>query len=109
MIPHDGDRRRRIRPREVRPRRPDLALVIERPDLYTITCNGRSLTAQPGAWWLDKAFGRLALTGLARLGENVVTLRCSPFSILHELEPAYLIGSFALKAAIWASRALGRK
>ncbi len=77
----------------------DLAIVIERPDLYTITCNGQPLTAQPGAWWLDKAFGRLALTGLARLGENVVTLHCSPFSILHELEPAYLIGSFALKTA----------
>jgi hypothetical protein len=31
-----------------------LAIVIERPDLYTITCNGRPVTVAPGAWWLDE-------------------------------------------------------
>jgi hypothetical protein len=77
----------------------NLAIVIERPDLYTITCNGQTLTPTPGAWWLDKAFGKLPLASAARAGENVVTIQASPFTIFHELEPAYVLGDFALKPA----------
>lgn len=99
-----------------------LAIVIERPDLYTMTCNGRPLppplalpatlwksdrthptssgNVQPSPefkeWWLDKAFAKISLAGLARVGENIVTLRASPFSLSHEIEPAYLLGNFTL-------------
>jgi hypothetical protein len=75
----------------------DLTLVIERPDLYTITCNGRPVRARPGDWWLDKAFGRIAIADVARVGENIVTLRARPFTMYHELEPAYVRGDFALR------------
>ena len=35
---------------------------------------------------------------VAKVGQNVVTIeRPSPFTIYHELEPAYVLGSFALK------------
>ena len=76
----------------------DLEIVVERPDLYRITCNGTEVKPAKG-WWLDKAFGRVPLAGAARVGENVVTLKASPFTIFHELEPAYLRGDFALKSA----------
>lgn len=77
----------------------DLAIVIERPDLYQVSCNG---TVIPGestrqAWWLDKAFGRIPIASLARVGENIVTLKASPFTIWHEIEPTYVLGSFTLK------------
>jgi hypothetical protein len=92
----------------------NLELVLERPDLYTLTCNGQPVAAAatarkpaapvPGAqavdfahWWLDKAFGCVPLARVAKPGENVVTLRAAPFTIFHELEPAYLRGDFALK------------
>jgi hypothetical protein len=75
-----------------------LTLVIERPDLYTITCNGRRVSAKKGDWWLDKAFGRIGLAGAAKSGENVVIIKAVPFTIYHELEPAYVLGDFALKA-----------
>jgi len=75
-----------------------LIIVIERPDLYAITCNGQSVRAKPGAWWLDKAFGQIELGAAARVGENVVTLRAGPFTMRHEIEPAYLRGAFALKS-----------
>lgn len=75
----------------------DLNIVIERPDLYAITCNGRPLKPKPGAWWLDRAFGRVELAAAARVGENEVTLTAAPFTMEHELEPAYLRGSFWLK------------
>ncbi len=76
---------------------PNLAIVIERPDLYTVTCNGRPVSAKPGDWWLDKAFGRIPLSSAARVGENVVTIQAAPFTIFDELEPAYVLGDFALK------------
>ena len=75
-----------------------LSIVIERPDLYTITCNGKTVSAGKNAWWLDKAFGRIDITKAAQLGENVVTIQAAPFTIYHELESAYVLGTFRLKA-----------
>ncbi len=77
----------------------NLAIVIERPDLYTITCNGQPVKANRNDWWLDKAFGRIDIASAARTGENVVTIKASPFTMYHELEPAYVLGDFALKPA----------
>jgi hypothetical protein len=75
----------------------NLAIVIERPDLYRVSCNGQPVQAKPGDWWLDKAFGRIPIAKLAHPGENVVTIVASPFTMFHELEPAYLIGNFTLQ------------
>jgi len=75
----------------------DLAIVIERADLYRVTCNGQLVTPNPKDWWLDKAFHRLPIASLARTGINRVTLQARPFSLFHELEPAYLLGSFTLR------------
>jgi len=77
---------------------PGIAVVIERPDLYTITCNGQSVKARPNDWWLDKAFGRIDLAGVAKVGENTVTIKATPFTMYHELEPAYLLGEFSLRS-----------
>ncbi len=76
----------------------DLEFVLERSDLYSVTCNGRPIQANAGKWWLDKQFGRIRLNGVTCVGENVVTVRARPFTMFHELEPAYLLGSFGLKA-----------
>jgi hypothetical protein len=77
----------------------NLAIVIERPDLYTITCNGLAVKPRRGDWWLDKAFGRIPIASTAHLGENTVTIKASPFTIYHELEPAYLLGNFSVHSA----------
>ena len=77
-----------------------LHFVLERPDLYrSITCNGVSVKPIPGAWWLDRSFGRIDVRAAARVGENSVTIKASPFSVFHELEPAYVLGSFGLQPA----------
>jgi hypothetical protein len=77
---------------------PDLAIVIESAGLYRITCNGMPVSAPSGAWWLDKAFGKIPIAGAARNGENTVRLEAGPFTIRHELEPAYVLGDFSLKS-----------
>jgi hypothetical protein len=74
----------------------NLAIVVERPDLYTITCNGQTVKPKAGDWWLDKAFGRIEIAAAARKGQNVVTITAAPFTMFHELEPAYLLGDFTL-------------
>jgi hypothetical protein len=77
----------------------ELYIVIERPDLYSIKCNGKAVKAIKGSWWLDKSFGKINIRTAAKAGENTVTIKASPFTIYHELEPAYVLGNFALKAA----------
>ena len=74
----------------------NLAIVIERPDLYAITCNGQALRAKTGEWWLDKSFGRLEIASCAHQGENLVTIQASPMTMFHELEAAYVLGDFTL-------------
>ena len=74
-----------------------LYIVIERPDLYTITCNDKPVSANKGEWWLDKAFGKIDIAQAVKIGENSVTIEASPFTIYHEIEPAYLLGKFTLK------------
>lgn len=77
----------------------NLFAVVERADLYRITCNGRPVAASGGDWWLDKSFGKIDIASAARVGQNVLKLEASPFNISHELEAAYIIGDFALQPA----------
>lgn len=73
-----------------------LEIVIERPDLYTIQCNGQPVQAEPETWWLDRAFGRIDLSGTAKVGENCVVLKSSRMTVFHEIEAAYVLGEFSL-------------
>lgn len=77
----------------------DLAIVIERPDLYSVECNGAPLQPVPGLWWLDRAFGRISISRQAKVGNNVITLTARPFTISHEIEPIYVLGGFSLAPA----------
>lgn len=74
-----------------------LQIVIERPDLYVISCNGKQVAANEGEWWLDKSFDKVDISAAAQVGENVVTITASPFTIFHELESAYVLGDFSLQ------------
>ena len=77
-----------------------LQVVLERPDLYTsITCNGTPVKPIPGAWWLDRSFSRIDIRSAARVGENQVTIRAAAFTVFHELEPIYVLGTFNLEPA----------
>lgn len=76
----------------------DLAIAIERPDLYTITCNGTNVEPS-NEWWLDRAFKKVPIATAVRVGENDVRIAVREFGIYTELEPAYLLGSFSLETA----------
>jgi hypothetical protein len=78
-----------------------LAIVIERADMYTILCNGRPVEPATGKdnWWLDRAFFKVDLSDATKIGENAVTIKATPMTVYHELEPAYVIGEFSLEPA----------
>ena len=71
--------------------------VVERPDLYSIRCNGAAVTATAGEWWLDRAFGKFDITKLVHEGENTLTLTASPMTMYLEIAAVYILGDFALK------------
>lgn len=77
--------------------RRSLRAVVERPELFRVTVNGRSVTSQKGAWWLDRSFGVFNIGKFVAVGENLITVTCSPFTIHSELEPVYILGNFSLE------------
>ncbi|MFH1369691.1 MAG: glycosyl hydrolase [Planctomycetota bacterium] len=76
-----------------------LYVVIERPDIYTISCNGKELKAEQDSWWLDKSFGKINISSAAKKGENKVTIKARPFTVYHEIAAAYILGDFKLEPA----------
>ena len=78
------------------PRR--IMAVVERAELYQITCNGVKVTAIQGEWWLDRAFGVLDIATVAKVGDNTLTITANPMTVFHELEAAHIIGDFSVKA-----------
>lgn len=75
-----------------------LFAVIERPDLYTVTCNGVPVTEASDERWLDGTFPRIDIAKVAQIGENALTIKARPMSIFHEIEAAHILGDFSLKA-----------
>jgi hypothetical protein len=73
--------------------------VVENPELFQVSINGRLLKPLKNRWWLDKAFGVFDIGENVQSGENVVTVKSSPFTIFTELEPIYILGDFAVEGA----------
>ena len=85
-----------------------LYIVLERPDLYKVSCNGKPLatpehtggqTPQFKEWSLDKSFGKIDISEAVKNGENEITITSSPLTVWTALEPAYLLGDFSLQSA----------
>ncbi|MCL2744432.1 MAG: hypothetical protein FWE67_11340, partial [Planctomycetaceae bacterium] len=84
------------------------AFVIERPDLYKVSCNGKPLatpentggqTPEFKEWYLDKSFGKFDISEAVKNGDNEITLTANPLTVWTALEPAYLLGDFSLRSA----------
>lgn len=73
-------------------------LVVERPELYEVTLNGKVIESTEGKWGLDKNFGVFELGSTLIAGENFINVKTAPMSVFCELEPVYLTGEFAVTA-----------
>ncbi|MCE5205276.1 MAG: hypothetical protein LLF80_04115 [Porphyromonadaceae bacterium] len=74
----------------------DIKLVVERPNLFSVSVNGKKASAIPGEWWLDKSFGVYSVGEFLKTGENSVELNIPTMSIFAEIEPVYLLGDFSV-------------
>jgi hypothetical protein len=72
--------------------------VVERPQLWQVLVNGEPVTARPGAWWLDAAFGVYDIGAQVRPGANTIVLKTQPMSVHAEIQPVYVLGEFGLTA-----------
>lgn len=79
----------------------DLEAVVEEqhPGLFRVFVNDKEVRAEPGKWWLDRAFAVFPVGAHVVSGRNKITIKSRPFTIHSELEPVYLLGGFRLAAA----------
>jgi hypothetical protein len=73
--------------------------VAERPGIFSLTVNGRTLEPVPGRWFVEKDFAVYAVGEYLSPGQNRISLRASPMSMFAELQPVYLTGFFSLAEA----------
>lgn len=73
-----------------------VVLALERPELYTIVLNGKTLKQVDKGFWMDPVIRRLALPRL-RKGENELVLTGRYHQFLPGLEAIYLMGAFGVE------------
>lgn len=75
----------------------ELKAVVEWAHLYQVSLNGKNIKPIPGDSWLDPSFNVFDISNNVKPGNNRLTLSINPMSIYAEIEPVYLVGSFALE------------
>ena len=69
-------------------------LVVEQPELWSITLNGRP-APEPHGWWTDISFRKIHVCDLLRDGMNIVEMTTTAKPGL-EVESIYAIGQFGV-------------
>ena len=73
--------------------------VVERPELWTVSINGKEISKIEGSYWIDKSFPEFAVGKYLKAGENTLTLKAPRMHVLAEVMPVYFIGDFLVKPA----------
>jgi hypothetical protein len=79
---------------DVRPTGP-VYLVLESPERFDVSVNGRSVASADAGWWTDISFRKLDVSAAVQAGRNEVVLD-GTFARDTELESVYLIGDFGV-------------
>ena len=73
--------------------------VVERPELWTVSINGKEVSKTEGSYWIDKSFPEFAVGQFLKPGKNTLTLKAPRMHVLAEVMPVYFIGDFLVKPA----------
>lgn len=73
--------------------------VIERPEMWTVSINGKEVSKTQGSYWIDKSFPQFAVGQFLKPGKNTLTLKAPRMNVLAEVMPVYFIGDFLVKPA----------
>jgi hypothetical protein len=71
-----------------------LKVVVERPELWTVSINGNLLEEENGKFWIDKDFPLYKIGEFVKTGKNTISLKAKQMSIFAELMPIYIVGDF---------------
>lgn len=73
-------------------------LVLENPELYQASINGKPLKLENSGWWIDKALRTVPIpAGFIQNGENVIEMRSVYSAEQPGLENIYLLGNFGVR------------
>jgi len=74
-----------------------IILVVETPQLFTVTVNGYPVSTKDHGWWHDIAFRKILIGDYVQSGTNIVRLmgKLTPRT---EIESIYIIGDFGVKS-----------
>jgi len=75
-----------------------LRVVIERPDLWQVSINGKKVSRDPSKYWLDRKFGVYNIGKNVTKGENKIQLVAPAMTVYSEIEAIYLLGNFSLQS-----------
>ncbi|MBW8326128.1 MAG: hypothetical protein K0M50_15285 [Prolixibacteraceae bacterium] len=73
--------------------------VVERPEMWTVSINGKEVSKTQGSYWIDKSFPQFAVGQFLKPGKNTLTLKAPRMNVLAEVMPVYFIGDFLVKPA----------
>jgi hypothetical protein len=73
--------------------------VVERPELWAVSINGKEISKIEGSYWIDKSFPVYAVGENLKSGENTLTLKAKRMHVLAEVMPVYFLGDFLVKPA----------
>jgi len=73
--------------------------VVERPELWQVSINGKAVSKTTGEYWIDREFPVFVVGEYLKSGENTLTITASRMHILAEVMPVYLLGDFLVKPA----------
>ncbi len=73
--------------------------VVERPELWSVSINGKEISKTEGSYWIDKSFPQFAVGEYLKPGLNTLTLKAPRMHVLAEVMPVYFLGDFLVKPA----------
>jgi hypothetical protein len=74
-------------------------LVVERPELWTVTVNGHQVDFTASSAWRDPRLRQINIGPHLVVGHNEICLASTTFDLRQEISPLYLLGDFSVNAA----------
>jgi hypothetical protein len=75
----------------------NIKLVVERPELWSVSINDSLVEKEDGKYWIDLDYPKFEIGPYIRHGRNTITLTAERMSIFAEIMPVYILGGFILR------------
>lgn len=77
----------------------NIRAVVERPEFWEVSINGKPVKKAGGEFWIDRDFPLYGIGPFLKTGKNTLTLKAPRMHILAEVMPVYILGDFLVQPA----------